>query len=177
MFVVARSPLPMQQMIAAIRRQVWSLDRRLPLTEVTSTAELVRASAANPRFRTLVLSTFAVIAAVLALVGLYGVVSQRVSDRRHEIGIRIALGAEDSRIFGMVLGDGLRLTLIGIGLGTLAALALTRYLSSMLFAVSSTDPLTFVGAATALLTAALLACLTPARRATRADPRASLRRP
>ena len=130
---------------------------------------------AAPRFRTLLLAIFAAIALVLAAVGIYGVMAYSVAQRTREIGIRMALGSPSAGVFRLILGNGLKVTLAGIVIGIAAAAALTRYLSTMLYAVRPTDPLTLVGTALLLVAVAMLACYLPARRATRVDPMLALR--
>jgi putative ABC transport system permease protein len=127
------------------------------------------------RFQTVLLTVFALLALSLACIGLYGLISYAVTDRTHEIGLRIALGARRWNVLSLVINQGLILTLIGIGIGLSAAFALTRTLQAMLFEVSPTDPLTFLSVALTLLGVALVACYVPARRATKVDPLIALR--
>lgn len=163
------------KMVAAIKHEVQALDQDLPLTGIKTMDQYLSDSIANPRFQSRVLSLFAAIALLLAAVGLYGVMSYAVAQRKHEIGVRVALGARSSDVLKLVVGEGLRLTLIGIAIGLVAAVALTRLLASLLFGVSTTDPATFVIIALLLISVALLACYLPARRATKVDPMVALR--
>jgi putative ABC transport system permease protein len=154
---------------------VLGLDRDQPVSKVRTMDEVVEASVASPRFRTLLLGLFGLTALLLAGLGIYGVMSYSVSQRRREIGIRMALGAERPEVIKMVLRHGLALTLAGVGAGLAGALGLTHLLSSMLYEVRPTDPLTFVGVTVVLTACALLASYIPARRATRVDPIEALR--
>jgi putative ABC transport system permease protein len=130
---------------------------------------------AQPRFRAWLIGTLALLALVLAAVGVYGVMSYTVTQRTNEIGIRVALGAQPQRVFRLVVGEGLRLALFGVGVGLVAALALTRLLHSFLFGISAYDPLTFIGVSVLLTLVAVAASYFPARRATRVDPMIALR--
>jgi putative ABC transport system permease protein len=137
--------------------------------------EIRAESVSSERLNLTLLSIFAGIALVLAIVGIYGVMSYSVTQRTHEIGIRMAIGAQTADVFRMILGQGMILALIGIGIGLVGAFALTRLMTTMLFGVAPTDPLTFAVIAGLLAAVALLACYLPGRRATKVDPVVSLR--
>jgi putative ABC transport system permease protein len=160
---------------SGIRAAVRSVDPDVPLYDVRSMEDIVSENTASRRLSVVLIGSFAVLALVLAGVGVYGVMAYVVTQRRHEIGIRMALGANQSNILEMVLRQGLRLALLGIAGGLAGALALTRFLSGMLFHVSALDVETFVLGATSLGLVLLLACGLPARRATRVDPLVALR--
>jgi putative ABC transport system permease protein len=158
-----------------IRTEVQSVDSNLPLFSVRTLDEVVARSMAERRFALEILALFAAVALLLAAIGIYGVMSYAFSRRIHELGIRIALGAQRSDILRMALSEGMTLVLFGLVAGVIGAMVLTRYLRSLLFNVTATDPLVFVSIAALLAAVALLACYIPARRATRVDPLVALR--
>ncbi len=159
----------------AVRELVLGIDKDQPVSKVRNMDEVMDASVSAPRFRALLLGLFGLAALFLAAIGIYGVMSYSVSQRRREIGIRIALGAAQPEVIKLVLRQGLALTLAGLGIGLLGALGLTHLLSGMLYKVRPTDPLTFAGVALLLTAISLLACYIPARRATKVDPMVALR--
>ena len=173
--VVVRSSSSVSSVAAAIRRTVRSIDKDLPVTDVESFPKAVVASVAQERFRTLLMSSFSGIALILAAVGIFGVISYSVSQRTHEIGIRIALGAQQHNVLRLILGQGTKLALLGLGAGAVAGLLLTHLMASLLYGVSATDPLTFGAVCIILLAVAVTACYVPARRAMRVDPMVALR--
>lgn len=162
-------------MAAAIEKTVHELNADLPLYDVGNLKARVLVASTNQRIGGVFVGMFGALALVLASIGIYGVIAYTTRQRTHEIGIRIALGAQRRQILGLVLQDGVRLTLIGLGIGLALALTLTRFLQSQLFGVAATDALTFGSVIVLLSAAALLACYLPARRATRVDPMISLR--
>jgi putative ABC transport system permease protein len=175
MYLVVRSAAKPAALVPALRRVVAALDPGLPLAAVRTMDETLAASVSEPRFRTLLLGAFSVLALLLATVGVYGLVAYTLAQRTHELGIRVALGASRGRVLRLVLAGGLRLIGAGVAIGLLASLALTRLASSLLFGVTATDPPTFLAAALLLSLVALLASFLPARCATRLDPAAVLR--
>ncbi len=159
----------------AIQQQIWSLDRDLPISDAASMQQVVDRAVWQPRFSTTLLAGFAALALILASIGIYGVMSFDVTRRTQEIGIRMALGARPGDVLRSVLGSGAKLAGAGTAIGILGALALTRYLETMLYEVSTTDPLVLAGAAGVLGLVALLSVWLPAHRATRVDPMIALR--
>ena len=162
------------KMRAAVRNAVSALDRTL-LVEVDTMQENLKLSVLPARIAASLLGLLGLLGLSLALVGVYGVISYSVLQRTREIGLRMALGARPLTVFRMVIGPGMKLTLVGIVLGTASALGLTRFLSSLLVGVSPVDPLTFATLIALFVVVALLACYLPARRATRVDPMVALR--
>jgi putative ABC transport system permease protein len=158
-----------------VRRAVWSLDRSVTISQVQTMEQVVTQANARPRFYLLLLGTFAAVALILAAVGIYGVISYSVSRRRHEIGLRMALGAGQRDVLRLVVRQGMRVALAGAGAGLAGALLLTRLMSTLLYGVGSTDPLTFSLVTLVLTAVALVASYIPARRATRIDPLVALR--
>ena len=174
-FLVIRTEGTPDLIVAEVRRAVAEVDRNEPLADFRTMEQNISNSMAGPRFRTVLLGIFAVLALTLAVVGLYGVMSYTVSQRTREIGIRVAMGARREDVLRLVVGQGFKLTMVGVGIGIAGALVLTRFLSSLLYGVRPVDPITFVAASLALTVAALLASYIPARRAMKVDPLVALR--
>ncbi len=160
---------------AAVRNEVLALDRDQPVYSIRTLDSVLSESVATPRFRTMLLGVFAVVALILAAVGIYGVISYAVSQRTQEIGIRMALGAQTADVLTLVVKGGMTLVLIGVALGLAGAFALTRLMTTLLFSVRPTDLATFATVSVGLIVVALFACFIPARRATKVDPLAALR--
>lgn len=175
--VVVRSATPPETLMGAIRNEVRLLDPEVTLFGTTTIEEMIGNSPATflRRYPAFLIGIFAVIALVLASIGIYGVISYSVSQQKQEIGIRLALGAEKRHIVGMVMKQGIYLVGGGVGIGLAASFALTRLLASLLFAVSPSDPMILIGIAVLITIVALLACFIPARRATKVDPIVALR--
>jgi putative ABC transport system permease protein len=159
----------------SIRHEVQAVDPNIPIYAVRSMEEVVARSMAERRFALQILAFFAIVALLLAAIGIYGVMAYTFSRRTHEIGIRMALGAQRKDIMRLAVGEGMTLVAIGLGVGIVGALLLSRYLRFMLYSVKPTDPLTFLAIAALLAFVALLACLVPAQRATQVDPLVALR--
>jgi putative ABC transport system permease protein len=175
MTIVARSSLEPSVLGAAITRAVHGIDPELPVSRVRTMEEFQSASVAHPRFTAMLLAGFALLAMVLALVGVYGVMAYVVSQRTREIGVRMALGAERPDVVWMVVRHGVALAGLGIVIGLLGAAAGTRLMERLLFGVSATDPMTFAAAAVALGIASVAATCIPALRAARVAPVTALR--
>ena len=160
---------------AAAQHEIQTIDKEQPVADLRTMESWISESVSRARFGTLLLTAFAGLALLLAVVGIYGVMNYSVTQRTHEIGVRIALGARSVDVLRLIVWQGLWLTLVGVILGLVGAFAMTRVISSQLFGVTATDPLTFVGVALLLTSVAFIACLVPARRATKVDPMIALR--
>ncbi|HJQ22476.1 MAG TPA: ABC transporter permease [Blastocatellia bacterium] len=172
---IARTSGDPANLLAAVRQEINGVDADLPVYDLRTMNQVIAESVAQRRFAMLLLGVFAVAALLLAAVGLYGVTAYAVTQRMQEIGIRMALGASRRDVLRLIVGQGMRLALVGVGAGLLAAVAATRLMKSLLFAVSATDVTTFVAVAAVLTLVALGACFVPALRATRVDPMVALR--
>ena len=175
MTLVIRTRVPVAGVIEDVKKQVWSLDSQIPLSDIQSMDDLLAVSLAQERFNMLLLGSFAVLAVVLAGVGIYGMVAYRVNQRTHEIGVHMALGAQHRDVLRLVMKDAVKLGLLGITLGLVGAIALTRVMVSLLFEVKPTDPVTLIGVALLLAAVAMLAGYIPARRALSVHPMTALR--
>jgi putative ABC transport system permease protein len=170
-----RTRMPSETMVVPVQKLLASIDPSLPVGFADTLSEEVRSSISGDRETAVLASLFGIAAALLVCLGIYGLLAYSVAQRQREIGIRMALGAERRDVLRMVVGQGLKLALIGVVIGIAGALALTRFLSSMLYGVKPTDPLTFIGVSLILIAVALLACYIPARRAAKVDPMVALR--
>jgi predicted permease len=173
--VVVRTKGSPSAMAPAIRSAIEKLNGENVMYETKPLEQIVADSLAARRFSMILLGVFAALALLLSSIGIYGVISYVVGQRTHEIGIRMALGAQRSHVLRLMLGEGMKMALLGVGIGIAAALGLTQLMASMLFGVSTTDPITFCGVALVLTSVALAACYIPARRAMRVDPMVALR--
>jgi putative ABC transport system permease protein len=176
--ITVRTPLPLAAVMPAIKAVVYGVGGGQPVYNVRTMRELVSESMTSQRFPMILLAAFAVLALLLASVGIYGVVSYSMAQRVREIGIRMALGAVNWDVLRMVIGQGLRLALAGVAAGAVVSFVLARVLSSfsqLLYGVRAMDPLTFIAVSLVLISAALLACYIPARRAIGLDPTIALR--
>ena len=164
-----------ESLTVAVRRIAAEVDKDQPVYDIMSMEQVLSKSVSSWRVYMQLLGVFAGMALILAAVGIYGVISYSVSERTHEIGLRIALGAQQGDVLKLVVKQGLVLTLIGVAIGLVSALALTRLIANFLFGVTATDPATFLIISLVLIAVALLACYLPARRATKVDPMVALR--
>jgi putative ABC transport system permease protein len=175
MTLVIRTAGDPTETVPALQRELRAIDPDQPVSDVRTMSQVMADTVSRARFNTLLLGLFAGLATLLAAVGIFGVMNYSVTLRTHEIGIRVALGAQQGRVLMLILKQGLLLTLIGIGIGLAGALALTRVMSGLLFGVDATDPATFVVIALLLAVVSLITCYIPARRATKVDPMIALR--
>ena len=161
--------------VNGIREAAERVDQSSVVYEVRPMQEIVAGSIATQRLAMMLLSVFSALALVLSAIGIYGVISYLTEQRTHEIGVRMALGATSADVLRLVLGEGMRITLVGVAIGLLAALGLTRLIAKMIYGVGATDPITFAGVTILLTVVALCACYIPARRAMSVDPIVALR--
>jgi putative ABC transport system permease protein len=175
MVLAVRTDADPLTLAAALREQVHALDKEQPVANIQTLTQVVDESLAQPRLNTLLLGAFAALALLLAAMGIYGVLSYSVTQRTHEIGIRMALGADGRDVLWLMLGHGLFLTMMGVTAGLAASFGLTRLMAALLFGVRATDPATFVVVSVVLTGVALLASYLPARRAVKVDPIVALR--
>jgi putative ABC transport system permease protein len=173
--LVVRSATSPEGLAAALRSEVWAVDKDQPVTAITTMERYLSEAMATRRFNMILLGVFAIVALVLAAVGIYGVISYSVTQRTHEIGVRMALGASSGDVMRLIVGQAMTLAAAGVAAGLVAAFALTRVMESLLFGVSSHDVITFIAIPLVLGAVALAACLVPARRATKVDPMVALR--
>jgi predicted permease len=173
--ILARTASDPIGFVPAMKQRVRDIDKDVPVYDISTVEEVVASSIARQRFTLLLLGSFALLALILASVGVYGVMAYSVTQRTHEIGIRMALGAGRPRILSIIVGSGFKLALLGVGAGLIGSVVLTRFLSGMLYSISPHDPLTMAGVASLLTLVATLACYIPARRAVRVDPMVALR--
>ncbi len=172
---VVRSSADPETLADAVRRQIWVVDKNLPVYDVQPMHQIVAASVAQRRFAVLLLGTFSGVALLLSAIGLYGVLSYSVTQRTHEMGVRMALGAKPARLLRMIIGQGVHMTVISVGVGLVASVAVTRVIAKFLFGVGALDPLTLGLVSTIFVLVSLLATYIPARRATKVDPMVALR--
>lgn len=175
MMIILRTSVPPESLAASARREILAIDKDQPVSDVRTLESWLGESMSRARFGTLLLGGFAGLALILAAIGIYGVMSHSVIQRQNEIGVRMAMGAQARDVLLLVIRQGLALVIVGVALGLLGALALTRVLSSLLYEVSATDPMTFAGIALLLVIVSGIACYIPARRAASVDPLTAIR--
>jgi putative ABC transport system permease protein len=175
MTFVVRSVNHPEAQTSAVREQVWAVDKDQPVYNIRTVEQLLSESLAQRRLTMLLLGIFAGVALVLAVSGIYGVMSYVVAQRRHEIGVRMALGAGRMNVLRLIIKQGMSLVLIGIFIGLLASVVIMRTLASLLYGVSASDSLTFIGMSLLMIITALAACAIPAHRAIKVDPLVALR--
>jgi putative ABC transport system permease protein len=175
MNIVMRTTLPLSAIASQVQQTVASIDPSLPIIKLQTMDDVFSESTARPRFLAQLLGGFALLALVLAAVGTYGILSYLVTERRREIGIRMALGANRRSVLRMVMGQGMILAIAGVVIGVLGALGVNRVMATLLFGIEPTDPATIAAVVATIGTVALLACYMPARRATLVDPMRVLR--
>jgi putative ABC transport system permease protein len=175
MRILAKTTPEPTSLVSTLRQQIYSLDKDQPLSNIRTMDEIISTSVGDRLLTTRMLGALALVALFLAAVGIYGIMSYAVSQRTHELGIRMAIGAQRWDVLKLVLRQGMLLTLIGIVIGLVGALAISRIIASLLFGITPTDSLTLAVVSLIAAIAALLACLIPARRATRVDPMKALR--
>jgi len=175
MTILVKSSSDPLSLVSPVRYELAQIDSELPMSSIATMDQLLSDSLSRSRFMMFVLGVFAAIALALTAVGIYGVIAYGVAQRTHEIGIRMALGAQRGNVLGLVLGQGTRLTLVGVGIGIVAALGLTQLMTSLLYGTSATDPLTFLAVILILAAVAFLATFVPARHATKVSPIVALR--
>ena len=174
-FVLMRTTGDPAALVAGLRREVFTLDKNVPVYDVKTLEERSQDATSRARFTTLLLGVFAALALFLSSIGIYGVMAYAVAGRTREIGIRMALGAQKADVLRLILSDGIILTITGVVLGLVASFAVTRILTSQLYGVDATDPVTFAVVSAILAAVAMAASYIPARRATRVDPMVALR--
>jgi putative ABC transport system permease protein len=175
MMVIVRGPLGAAEIVNAAKRSVHDMDATLPVYDIRTVDDMVGDAVAQPRLNTMLLAAFAALALLLAIVGIYGVVSDSVAQRRQELGVRVALGAQPRDVFRLVVRQGALLAGAGVAIGLAGSWILTPVLRSWLYEIEPSDPLTFVGVAGLLVAIALIATAIPARRATKVDPVMAMR--
>jgi len=175
LIIAARTAVEPMSIAPALEAAARDVNKDMPLFQTATMDQVLETSIAQQRLSLIVMVTFAFVALALASVGLYGVIAHAVTERTHEIGVRMALGAEARHVLGLMVRQGLTTTMIGVAIGVVSAVALSRWIQDLLFGVTATDPATFAAVVAMLMTVAVVACYVPAWRATRVDPTMALR--